>query len=55
MTDDAVEVPPSARLVVVEGNYLLLADGPSAPVRALLDEVWFLQADDVKRRERLVA
>lgn len=40
----AVAVPAAARLVLTEGNYLLL-DGPWAPVRALLDEVWFVDPD----------
>lgn len=50
----ALPVPRAARLVVTEGNYLL-ADGPFAPVRDLLDEVWYLDTDPVLRRERLVA
>ncbi|MYS78554.1 nucleoside/nucleotide kinase family protein, partial [Streptomyces sp. SID5926] len=37
----AVPVPPSVRLVVTEGNYLLLETGAWARVRARLDEVWF--------------
>ncbi|GAA3094916.1 hypothetical protein GCM10017687_01650 [Streptomyces echinatus] len=35
-----IPVPPEARLVVTEGNYLLLAEGPWARVRPCLDEVW---------------
>jgi pantothenate kinase len=38
----ALTVRADHRLVVVEGNYLLL-DGPWAPVRELLDEVWHLR------------
>ncbi len=50
----ALPVPPGVPLVVTEGNYLLLDDGPWAPVRGLLDEVWFLDlAPDVRVR-RLV-
>ncbi|MFI6645042.1 nucleoside/nucleotide kinase family protein [Streptomyces sp. NPDC050504] len=41
-------------LVVTEGNYLLLDDGPWAPVRGLLDEVWFLDPDPALRVRRLV-
>jgi len=51
---DAVLVRPSHRLVVVEGNYLLL-DGPWAPVRDLLDEVWHLRLPDDVRVPELVA
>jgi pantothenate kinase len=51
----AVAVPPQVRLVVVEGNYLLLDDHGFGPVADLLDESWFLAPDDVLRRSRLVA
>jgi pantothenate kinase len=50
----AVPVHPDTRLVVTEGNYLLL-DGPWRPVRDLLDEVWFVEVPDAVRRERLAA
>ncbi|TNM68539.1 nucleoside/nucleotide kinase family protein [Streptomyces sp. NP160] len=50
----AVPVARETALVVTEGNYLLL-DGPWAPVRELLDEVWFLAPDDDLRLARLVA
>ena len=50
----ALAIPPSARLVVTEGNYLLLADGGWERVRPLLAEVWFVTLDDDVRRERLV-
>ncbi|MEV7128257.1 nucleoside/nucleotide kinase family protein [Streptomyces sp. NPDC093260] len=51
----AVPVPPTARLVVTEGNYLLLDEGPWARVRAELDEVWFCEPDEAERVRRLVA
>lgn len=51
----AVAVPPDVPLVVTEGNYLLLDDHGFAPVRALLDEAWFVAPDDAVRVERLVA
>ncbi|WP_439947097.1 nucleoside/nucleotide kinase family protein [Streptomyces sp. BBFR109] len=51
----AVPVPPAARLVVTEGNYLLLDEGPWARVRAELDEVWFCELDEAERVRRLVA
>jgi pantothenate kinase len=52
---DAVTVPESADVVLTEGNYLLLDDGPWRDVRALLDEVWFCALADDVRRDRLVA
>ena len=51
----AIDIPPSARLVVTEGNYLLLPNGGWERVRPLCAEVWFVEVDDDVRRERLVA
>ncbi|MEV7322357.1 nucleoside/nucleotide kinase family protein [Streptomyces sp. NPDC093970] len=51
----AVPVQPTARLVVTEGNYLLLPDGPWARVRPALDEVWFCEIEETERIRRLVA
>ena len=50
----AIAITPSARLVVTEGNYLLLPDGGWEHVRPLLAEVWFVDVDDDLRRARLV-
>ncbi|MZG06717.1 nucleoside/nucleotide kinase family protein [Streptomyces sp. SID5614] len=50
----SLPVLPDVPLVVTEGNYLLLDDGPWAPVRGLLDEVWFLDLDPEVRVRRLV-
>lgn len=47
----AIAVPPSARLVITEGNYLL--DWPE--VRFELDEVWFCDLPPDVRRARLLA
>lgn len=51
----AVPVPPAARLVVTEGNYLLLDSGAWARVRPHLDEVWFCELGEEERIRRLVA
>lgn len=51
----AVPVLPEARLIVTEGNYLLLTDGPWARVRPQLDEVWFCETDEDERVRRLIA
>ena len=50
----AIAVPPSARLVLTEGNYLLLRFGGWERARPLLAEAWFVATDDDVRRERLV-
>ena len=51
----AVPVPPTAPLVVTEGNYLLLDDPAWAAARACLDAVWHVRCDASVRRARLVA
>lgn len=43
--ENAIEVNPAQRLLIVEGNYLLLDDQPWNQIRDLLDEVWFLDTD----------
>ncbi len=49
----AVTVPPEARVVLTEGNYLLLDEEPWVQVRSLLDEVWFVELDEEERVRRL--
>ncbi len=51
----AVPVPREVPVVVTEGNYLLLDDPAWTPVRAELDEVWFVGPDEALRLERLIA
>lgn len=51
----ALAIGSSARLVVTEGNYLLLPDGGWERVRPLLAEAWYVEVDDHVRRARLVA
>lgn len=46
-------IEPSVRLVVTEGNYLLL-DGPWAPIRDLCAETWYVDVDPRVERSRLV-
>ncbi|HJT93689.1 MAG TPA: nucleoside/nucleotide kinase family protein [Mycobacterium sp.] len=51
----ALVVPPAARLVITEGNYLLLDDPLWARARRAIDAVWFVTSDENARIERLVA
>ncbi|MCV7054287.1 nucleoside/nucleotide kinase family protein [Mycolicibacterium gilvum] len=51
----ALVVPASARLVLTEGNYLLLDQPAWRRVRRTLDQTWFVSADDSLRVERLIA
>jgi pantothenate kinase len=50
----ALVVPPPARLIVTEGNYLLLDEAAWRSARDSLDEVWFVLADPAVRQERLI-
>jgi pantothenate kinase len=49
----AIAVPPDARVVVSEGNYLLSGEEPWRQVRAAMTEVWYADLDDRVRLERL--
>jgi pantothenate kinase len=48
-------VLPSVRLVITEGNYLLLDDPDWARARRAMDAVWFVTGDETNRIARLVA
>lgn len=49
-----IAIDASARIVVVEGNYLLNDVEPWRRVRDLLDETWFCDTEDDERMSRLV-
>lgn len=51
----AVPVHPEHRIVVTEGNYLLVPEDPWHQVKTLLTETWFLSPTETLRRERLIA
>jgi pantothenate kinase len=51
----AVAVPRDVPLVVTEGNYLLVDEGPWAEVRGLLDEAWYVVQDEETRLRLLIA
>ena len=51
----AIEVGAEVPLVITEGNYLLLEDGPFAQVRTMLDACWFVEVPERLRHERLIA
>ena len=50
----AIAVRPEHRLVVTEGNYLLLDEPGWRDVLPLLDEAWFVEGDEETRLSRLV-
>jgi pantothenate kinase len=51
----AIAVPPETRLIITEGNYLLLDEAPWNEVASLLDETWFVQLERDERLRRLTA
>ena len=51
----SIAVEPWARIVVTEGNYLLLPDDPWPRVRATLAETWYVEVPEPLRLERLLA
>jgi pantothenate kinase len=50
----ALVVLPSARLIITEGNYLLLDEPRWARARAAMDAVWFVASEEELRVQRLV-
>ncbi len=50
----ALVVLPSARLIITEGNYLLLEEPRWARARAAMDAVWFVASEEELRVQRLV-
>src|SRR4051812_24875264 len=50
----AVAVPRDVPLVVTEGNYLLVAQGPWAHVRSILHEAWYVTTDEATRQRWLI-
>ncbi len=51
--EDAILIPDDARLVITEGNYLLLDTPEWMRVRAALDEVWYLTVEMRDAESRL--
>jgi pantothenate kinase len=51
----AIAVPAEVELVITEGNYLLLDEGPWRAVRPLLDEAWYVSQPEPLRLSRLLA
>ncbi|MFI1990332.1 nucleoside/nucleotide kinase family protein [Actinoplanes sp. NPDC020271] len=51
----AIPVPRSVRLVITEGNYLLLGEGRWAGLRDVFSEVWYAGLDQQERLRRLIA
>lgn len=52
--DNDIPIPTSARVIVLEGNYLSLNKGLWKEAAQLMDEIWFIDVDFDTARERLV-
>ena len=51
---NSIAILPTTRLVITEGNYLLLSEGSWADVPRYLDESWYVDVDAALRTDRLV-
>lgn len=51
---NAIPVASSVRLIISEGNYLLLSQAPWMKVAQAFDEVWYVDVNAATRRQRLV-
>lgn len=54
VVEDAFTIQPEVKVLVVEGNYLLLTEGPWAGVKALLDYAVFIHVPRETVRARLL-
>ncbi|KAL9596421.1 MAG: hypothetical protein Q9219_005805 [cf. Caloplaca sp. 3 TL-2023] len=52
--DSDIPIPKSARLIVMEGNYLSLNKSTWGEAAGLMDELWFVNVDFETARRRLV-
>ena len=50
-----ISVPPTARIVIFEGNYLSLNRGEWKTAAELMDELWFIEVEFKIARRRLLA
>lgn len=51
---DDIPIPPTARVVIFEGNYLSLNKGSWKEAAELMDELWFVEVGFDEARKRLV-
>lgn len=53
--DDALSIKKDSKILIVEGNYLLMRRSPWDRIKGILDEVWFLESNLDLIRPRLIA
>ena len=51
---NSIAITPDKKLIITEGNYLLLDQKPWSQITDLLDEAWYLKISEATRLERLV-
>ena len=51
--EDDISIPPAARIVLFEGNYLSLYKGEWKELAHLVDESWFVEVDEDIARNRV--
>ena len=52
--ENDIPIPPTARVVIFEGNYLSLGKGRWKEAAELMDELWFVEVEFAVARKRLV-
>lgn len=52
--EDGIYISPETKVIITEGNYLLLESEPWAQIADLLDDCWYLRADPQILTERLI-
>lgn len=50
----AIAIAANTPLIITEGNYLLMKHGAWGELKAVMDEVWYLDIDSELRQQRLV-
>lgn len=48
-----IEIPPTASLIILEGNWLLYDEEPWREISKLVDESWFVEVDRDTARDRV--
>jgi pantothenate kinase len=53
-TENAIWIQPHHKLVIVEGNYLLLESEPWKQIANILDQIWFIASEEETLKPRLL-
>lgn len=51
--DGGLAIPPETRVVIFEGNYLLVNEEPWGKVKGLVDQTWLVTVDAEEARQRV--